>query len=199
MRFPTFGNEVHEAILLHGDYCRYATIGLALQRVLSDGIPGSLAEVGVYKGNMSKHIRRIIPGRTLYLFDTFQGFPVEGSESHEQDNRFRDTDIETVLNNIGDRTNLVIKKGCVPETLHGLDGETFSFVLLDLDKYHPTLASLEFFYSRLAPGGYLIVHDYNSPESNWGCNRALNDFIIGKPEKILEMADRCGSALFRKM
>ena len=101
--------------------------------------------------------------------------------------------------NLGDLTNVIIKNGFVPDTLQGLEDITFAFVLLDLDKYKPTLASLEFFYPRLVKGGYLVVHDFNSPESDWACNRALNAFMKDKPERLIEIADRAGSAMFRKI
>lgn len=38
----------------------------------------------------------------------------------------------------------------------------------------------------------------NNPESNWACNRAVNEFMHGKPEKIIEIADEWGTVLFRK-
>ena len=47
---------------------------------------------------------------------------------------------------------MIVRQGYVPETLNGLEDERFAFVLLDLDLYKPTLASLEFFYGRIHPG-----------------------------------------------
>src|SRR2546427_656411 len=76
MRFPTFDPRVSRSLASLGDYFRFATIGLALQRVLQDKVEGSLAEVGVYRGELSKFIQELAPQRTLYLFDTFEGFPV---------------------------------------------------------------------------------------------------------------------------
>jgi len=39
-----------------------------------EGIPGSLAELGVYRGTTAKLLHALFPGRTLWLFDTFEGF-----------------------------------------------------------------------------------------------------------------------------
>jgi O-methyltransferase len=86
----------------------------------------------------------------------------------------------------------------VPEALADVAGERFAFVLLDLDLLEPTRASLEFFYPRLEPGGYLIVHDYNNPESGWACRRAFDEFLIDKPERVLELGDTWGSAMIRR-
>lgn len=200
MRFPTYDLHINYAMALKYDYFRSATIGLAVQRIVSDGILGSLAEVGVYRGEMSKFIHQLAPDRRFYLFDTFEGFPRQDlGPNAPEDNRWNDTSVKVVLHNIGDRRNIKIRKGIVPDTFRGLEKEQFAFVLLDLDLYKPTLSSLGFFYPRLIKGGYLLVHDYNSPESEYACNRAVNEFMHDKPEKMIEIADEWGSALFRKV
>jgi O-methyltransferase len=200
MRFPTFDSSLNQSLTLIGDYFRVATVLLAVQRLLKDEIPGRLAEVGVYKGYLSKLIHQTAPDRVFYLFDTFAGFPSQDLEAGAgDDQRFSDTTVEAVLNYIGDERNIVVRKGYVPETMIGLENERFALALLDLDLYPPTKAGLEFFYPRLSPGGYLLVHDYNSPESNWACRRAVDEFMADKPEKIIEIADESGTVLFRKL
>ena len=77
--------------------------------------------------------------------------------------------------------------------------ERFAFVMVDVDKYKPTLAALEIFYSRMSRGGYVFIHDYNSPESEYGVSRAVNDFFRNKTEQIIELPDRGGSVVFRKI
>lgn len=200
MRFPTYDLKMNRSLAFVGDYFRYATIGLAIQRILSENINGSLAEVGVYRGDISRFVHQIAPERVYYLFDTFEGFPRQDLEPNvSEDNRFSDTTVKEVLNNIGSTRNIIIKKGYVPDTFWGLENEQFAFVLLDLDLYKPTMSSLGFFYPRLVKGGYLMVHDYNNQESNWACNRAVNEFMCDKTEKIIEIADESGTVLFRKL
>lgn len=200
MLYPTYDKSILDTMLLYRDHFRYATIGLAAKRIQSEEIPGSIAELGVYRGDLSRFIHAIAPDRVFYLFDTFEGFPDEdlGGKGQE-DNRFKDTSAHVVMRNIGDTKNIVVRKGYVPDTLNGLEHERFALVVLDMDKYKPTLAALEFVYDRLSKGGYLFVHDYNSPESNRACSRALSEFMKDKPERIIETADRYGSALFRKL
>jgi O-methyltransferase len=199
MQFPTFNAVQHDLISSENDYVRYAILGLAVQRILSENIEGDFAEVGVYRGDMSKFIHGLAPNRPYFLFDTFEGFPAKDLEEGVIDSRFSDTSEQAVLKNIGDTSNVIVRKGYVPETLVGLEDHRFSFVLLDLDLYNPTLKSLEFFYQRLSSGGYMVVHDYNSPESNWACKRAVDEFMADKPEGIVEIADEWGSILFRKV
>lgn len=199
MRFPTFPGDLNQELSARADYFRFATLGLAVRRVESDGIPGALAEVGVWRGEVTRILHALAPGRPYYLFDTFEGFPEDQLEPGAGvDRRFRDTSVETVLANIGDTSNIHIRAGRVPETLGGLDDERFAFVLLDLDLHEPTVASLEFFYPRLAQGGFLIVHDYNNPESGWACKRALDAFMEERPESVVEIADNWGTAIVRR-
>jgi hypothetical protein len=95
MLFPTFGSAVNYQMAVKYDYFRSATIGLAVQRIMSDGILGSLAEVGVYRGEMSKFIHQLAPSRRFYLFDTFEGFPRQDLESYApEDNRWNDTSVK---------------------------------------------------------------------------------------------------------
>ena len=199
MWFPTFDSEIHNMIMSINDYHRFATIGLAIQRIQIEHIEGSMAEVGVYQGDTSKVIHHLAPDRTFYLFDTFEGFPEQDLESNRSDTRFINTSVDLVMKKIGASDNIVIRKGYVPNTFRGLENELFSFVLFDLDLYKPTLASFEFFYPRITSGGYLMVHDYNSAESNWACKRCVDNFMKDKPEKIIEIADIHGSAIFRKL
>jgi O-methyltransferase len=193
MKFPSFSTEAHDAIAGRPDYFRHATLGLSVQRVEDERVPGAFAEVGVYRGETSAFVHSLAPRRRLYLFDTFSGFdPATGDE------RFRDTSLEAVRRRVGNSGEVVTRAGYVPDSFDGLEGERFAWVLLDLDHHAPTVASLEFFYPRLAPGGYLIVHDYNSPESEWACKRALDTFLEDKPERLIDIGDVWGSALMRK-
>ncbi len=200
MRFPTFAPEIHRDLVPHTDYVRRATLGLALQRIADEHIAGAIAEVGVYRGELSAFLHRVAPSRQLYLFDTFSGFPKKDIAPGEgEDHRFADTALAIVKSALGDLNNITIRPGEIPSTLTGLEGERFALVVLDLDLYAPTLESLRFFYPRVSPGGYVAVHDYNSPESRWACKRALDEFMADKPEKPVDLCDVAGTALFRKL
>lgn len=201
MQLPPFDKGLHESIVEYRDYHRFGTIAMALRRIERENIQGSLAEAGVFQGHASRFIHSVSPERRYYLFDTFAGFDKEDLAADViEDKRFRDTSVEAVLRFIGgDQRNLVVKKGRVPETFAGLESERFAFVLLDMDLYKPTFSALEFFYPRLATGGYLMVHDYHNEESNWACQRAVEEFMQNKPERIIEIADIWGSIVFRKI
>ena len=195
---PPYDNKTHKILIAHDDPIRYTMIALAINSIKQDNIKGSLAEVGVYKGQTSKIIHLLAPNKKLYLFDTFEGFPIKYLE--KEDKRFRDNTIISLEKTIGNLENITIRKGVFPDTAKGLENEQFSFVMIDLDLYEPTLEALKFFYPRITSGGYIFIHDYNNPkESQSAVYKAVNKFIKDKAEKIIEIPDKWGTALFRKI
>jgi O-methyltransferase len=195
---PYLTQRQRQMLVGTGDPVRYGTLLLTFEQIAREGIVGSLAECGVYRGRLSRFIHKMLPDRKLFLFDTFEGFDWRDSESGEDD-RFQDTTERAVLSNIGDAENVIIRKGYFPETAVGLEGEKFAFVMIDFDKYEPTLAALKFFYPLVTPGGFVFVHDYSSSESDRACSRALNEFLSNRPEKPILLPDGWGTALFRKV
>jgi O-methyltransferase len=204
MRFPTAA----EAVIRHArsvrDSIRYESIALAIATIRREAIPGALAEVGVWRGELSRFLHRCAPERKLYLFDTFAGFPAESVgpldlQNKDDRGRFRDTSVEQVRKSVGESRNIVFRVGIFPDSAAGLEQESFSLVMLDLDIYAPTLAALEFFYPRVSSGGYIFVHDFNSPESSYAMQRAVLPFLSDKLEKIVELPDEWGSVVIRKI
>ena len=162
---PYITEEQKNKIVEMNDPVRYGTLFLAIDTIQKENISGTLAECGVWRGYTSKFMHELLPDRKFYLFDTFSGFDTRDSDTSD-DNRFQETSEEEVVKYIGNSENLVIRKGYFPESTTGLENEKFAFVMIDFDKYDPTLAALEFFYTRVSPGGFIFVHDYNSPESD---------------------------------
>lgn len=196
MRFPPYSDDVTGLVVQSDDPVRYASVALAISSLLRRGVPGAFAELGVYKGHLSRFIHTIARERRYYLFDTFAGFPPEDLSTN--DTRFDDTSLDLVIETIGDLENIVIRKGYFPQTSEGLESERFAFVMLDADLYKPTLAGLKFFYPRLSPGGYLVLHDYNSPESNWAVSTAVAEFNRDFSLTVIEIPDKWGSAIITK-
>jgi O-methyltransferase len=197
LRFPPYAADKHELILSSRDPVRYTTMALAIHWLEKANVPGSFAEVGVYRGDTSRILHRLAPDRRLYLFDTFEGFPAQDMD--EPDDRFRETSVDMLRQMLVDMNNVVVRKGYFPETARGLENEKFAFVMLDVDKYKATRAALEFFYPRLSPRGCVMVHDFNSPESNYAVSKATDEFMADKPEQLVQLADCGGSVLFHKL
>lgn len=184
------------------DKVRFYTFWLQIDRLKNDNIPGSFAELGVYKGETANIIHEMDSKRTLHLFDTFEGFDqqdlqVENStEGKYSTNNFSDTSLESVKEFIDGNENVHYHQGYFPESTKNLEETNYAFVHLDADLYKPTLAALHYFYPRLSPGGVIIVHDYNH---TWaGLRKAVDEFSKTIPEQIAEIADWHGSAMIMK-
>lgn len=166
-----------------------------------------VAEGGVYQGMFSREINTYFPDRTLYLFDTFEGFDrrdveVELDEglSNVKEHYYGETSVELVLNKLPHRDKVVIRRGFFPETLTGLENEKFIFVNLDFDLYAPILAGLEFFYPRMVEGGVILVHDYFTKFYH-GVKKAVEEFEqkLGSKDRLVKMpiGDGISLAIFK--
>ena len=136
------------------------------QRAYKEGITGSVAEAGVYRGDFAKHINRYFPDRKCYLFDTFTGFTDydiarEQKKSQTSADYMKDVRIEDVMAKMPHKDNIILRVGRFPETAQGID-DRFAFVNLDMDLYEPTIEGLRFFYPRMSDGGVILIHDYFS-------------------------------------
>lgn len=169
------------------------------------GIQGSCAEVGVFQGDYAKVINETFYDRTLYLFDTFEGFAKEDIEV-EKNNNFSEVNVggynmtseELVINKMVYKENCIIRKGFFPQTAEDLK-EKFCYVNLDLDLYQPTIKGLHFFYDNelIAEGGLVTVHDYFSTEFK-GIKAAVDEFISeSKGFRVLPIGDSLSIAVIR--
>lgn len=147
------------------DYIRVSMLELVAHEIYERNIEGSVAELGVYRGEFARHINAAFPDRTLYLFDTFKGFDsgdMECDVRHRFTTEFGDfsgTSVDSVLERMKYRDRCVVKPGLFPDSLGTLE-DRFSFVSLDADLYQPTLEGLKYFHPRLNRGGYIFVHDF---------------------------------------
>jgi len=162
--------------------CEACQIICALKAI--EKIPGDLAEVGVGTGGSAKLIASYAPGRTLHLFDTFEGLPEPGPLDSA---RFKPGQyaggFEAIQSYLKGH-DVKMYKGFFPSTAQALSETHFAFVHLDADLYESTKAGLEWFYPRMAPGGILISHDFVTSE---GVNRAFEEFFQDKPESYMEL------------
>jgi ADP-heptose:LPS heptosyltransferase len=184
-----------------GDLNRFYTLALIFDQIMKEQTLGDIAELGVYKGNtaymLASFARRI--GVTAYLLDTFEGFDdadLEGMDANKA-MQFFDTSLEAVQSLVGSASVAFIK-GYFPDSSARIPhGTQFCLVHIDCDLYAPFKAALDYFYPRMAPGGFMIMHDYAS--LHWdGAERAIDEFFSGKPESIVPVADGSGTVIVRK-
>ena len=146
---------------LSNDYVRLATLELLCRRL--EGVPGAAAELGVYKGFFARCMNQLMPERTLYLFDSFEGFAQDACATESFQAAHRNTAIDQVLSIMPRPKHIVVKPGFFPKSLDGME-EQFCLVSLDVDFAKTTLDGLRYFWPRLNKGGYLMLHDWGSPK-----------------------------------
>lgn len=187
---------------LEGDYVRLATLELSAYEIYKNKLNGTVAELGVYRGDFAKHINLNFPDKIFYLFDTFEGFDnrdVKVEKNHNfsrGEQNFSDTSIEVVLQKMTYPQNCIVKKGFFPATAEGVEDQ-FCFVSLDVDLYQPIYEGLHFFYPRLIHGGYIFVHDFNNDEYP-GVRKAVEEFCSKEKIGFLPIPDYSGTVIISK-
>lgn len=145
---------------------------------LESGVVGEFAEVGTFQGGSAKLIYRSVHGqRPMHVFDTFSGIPEDEMSMKDAGVSAGDftSTLEDVANYLKPCRNMMIYPGRFPrETSEPIEKRRFAFVHLDMDIYKPTLEALQFFYTRMSPGGAFILDDYKSLP---GIEAAIQDFM----------------------
>ena len=206
---PTMNNlgrarhvDVHSTSYTN-EYIRLSSFDPVVEEIERRKVPGDVAELGVYKGDFAAVINRAFPTRTLYLFDTFEGFNSSEVDSDQKlrglkgRRDFSDTSEREVLKRMPHPERCAIRKAFFPQTAEGLEDRRFCFVSIDTDLYDPIIAGLSFFSPRLSPGGFIFVHDYNN-DLFPGAKAAVQEFCAGNALSFVPLPDKYGTAVFTK-
>jgi O-methyltransferase len=195
-------HDVHEWLLKEhsGTVCvdRLHAISGELARIHELGIPGSVVEMGSYRGAMALWMRCILDAlgdqtREVHVYDSFAGMPCPGPQdsAHLAAGELVSApeDVCAIHDAWGKRPPQ-IHPGWFDETLpDGLPTDV-SFAYLDGDFYASTLTGLRHCVPRLVPGGALVADDYADTAVNpraWdglpGVKRAC-DAYFGSPSPM---------------
>jgi hypothetical protein len=120
-------------------------IGADRLRVIRDRViatshlPGALAALGVFRGGAARLIGAYAPGHTVHLFDTLA--------------RPREAAVRVVaVHHVG-----AVSGGAPSE------GARYRFVHLSTDTHQSTAAALDYFATRVVPGGVIVIDDFGRP------------------------------------
>jgi len=186
----------------HHDIARFFFFCLIFDQLIKEGVEGELVELGAYRGHtaslLAKMARKL--DRIAYILDTFTRFDpadVTGVDASVTLAGFRDTSREAVRALVGE-DNVHYIKGGFPQTAGQLPADgRYCLMHIDCDLYAPILSALQYFYPRVAPGGFLVIHDYSSP--HWrGAEKAVDEFFADKAEAPVPLPDSAGSVVVRK-
>jgi O-methyltransferase len=164
------------------DMVIYATVDLLRREIADWGVEGAVAELGVSVGTVAVTLNRYFPERTIYLFDTFAGFDARDLAVEVARGRagvpygVSEVTVEEVRSRLPYPEKAEFRVGWFPDSARGCEDETFCLVNVDVGLYQPTYAGLQWFYPRLAAGGYLLVNDYNNSHTI-GVREAVHQFV----------------------
>ncbi|MBI4114840.1 MAG: class I SAM-dependent methyltransferase [Candidatus Niyogibacteria bacterium] len=141
------------------------------------------AEVGVYKGGMSKFITKTAlqfsDQVNMYSIDTFAGHAANDIASIDSNThsagKFNDASYEDVKKYLSGLPIQVIH-GRIEDASRMLADKKFHFVHIDTDLYGPTKYALTFFGERMMMGGVIVVDDALSKTCP-GVKKAIDEYI----------------------
>lgn len=160
---------------------------LKLIQTFSD-VKGCVVECGVWRGGMSAGIAELLNKKKIFLFDSFEGLPdaedidgkaalqwqLDTESAHYFDNCQASMEYATECMHLTG-SDFTIKKGWFKDSLVDFDfEEPIAILRLDADWYDSTITCLEKLYSKVSPGGLIIIDDYNVWD---GCSRAVHDYL----------------------
>jgi len=147
-------------------------------------IPGDLAELGIFRGGMTKMLAVDNTHKTVWGLDTFNGIPED--ESMSGGHRVGDfaCGYPDVQRYVEDQPNIRLVVGQFPASVtKELAENTYSLVHLDADIYQATKDGLQFFWPRLSRGGIILLHDYEWRRCP-GVKGAVDEFLTSNPGPI---------------
>jgi O-methyltransferase len=134
-------------------------------------VPGSLLEVGVWRGGTGSLLAARAGGLDIpdpvFLCDTWAGV-VKTTEvdTYYHDGKHDDTSIE-IVQQLVDQLELgrvQLLQGIFPDdTGHKIADETFRLCHIDVDVYQSAKDVLEWVWPRLSPDGIVVFDDYGFP------------------------------------
>lgn len=135
-------------------------------------LEGEFWDVGCFGGETASLMKLNAPGKTIRLFDSFEGLPEPTAEDAQGQVKGQFSTPATELHEkLG-----IVHAGWVPLTFRGLEESKIAFASIDLDLYEGTKQSLEFIAPRMVYSGVIVVDDY---ASGWhGIAKAVNEFLI---------------------
>src|SRR6266404_3274807 len=154
-------------------------------------IPGCVIECGVWRGGMIAGFADVLgPDREYFLFDSFEGLPlaqeIDGPaalrwQANTQSPGYLDNckaaadDARTAMG-LSAAAHFSLLKGWFDETIPPFSPPGPIAVLrLDADWYESTFTCLKYLYPHVAPGGVVIIDDYEPWD---GCARAVHEFLF---------------------
>jgi hypothetical protein len=170
--------------------------GLSIISCLNKALskPGDVCEFGVAQGTTSALMANEINGlkdKNLWLFDSFEGLPMPTEKDQLKDDIFSLGSMEAYIGTMAcgldqvsarlqeisfPKTNTKVIPGFIEQTIHLKNlPEKVCFAYVDFDFYEPILIALNFLHTRMEPGSFVVVDDYDWFST--GAKTAVDEFF----------------------
>ncbi len=134
------------------------------------GLEGDFVECGVHTGLFSLVVCHTLDfdkhHRQFYLFDTFDGIPLEtvaeaeqAKSRHSNENIYRDV-FAIAERNFKPFKNAKLVRGVLPESLSTVPIDKIAYLLVDLNNAYSEKKVIEQLWDRIVPGAVIIIDDY---------------------------------------
>ena len=147
--------------------------------------PGAFVEVGVYRGGSARVLYEIAErqGRTLWLFDTFDGHPTPGVEDSTAHPKGRFADCADPQDLALEMPGVRVVIGPFPWSLYHyypqLGLAAVAFAHIDVDLYDSTREAITGLLSFMVPGGVMYFDDYGVDDCP-GATKAVDELCPGR-------------------
>ncbi|MGC4072511.1 MAG: TylF/MycF/NovP-related O-methyltransferase [Nibricoccus sp.] len=177
----------------------------AIEAAVQHGLEGAVVECGVWRGGVSMammhQLKKLGARREFFMYDTYDGMSEPTAEdlspqgesatkllaTHRKDEAnhywaFAPIDrVRRNIESVGYPMELVrMVQGKVEDTIPGVIPDRIAVLRLDTDWYESTKHELDHLYSRLIPGGIMILDDYGFWQ---GARKAVDEFFETLKEK----------------
>lgn len=169
----------------------------SLADIIRRGVPGDVAEAGVWRGGATIFMRALLrvfaeERRIVWVADSFSGLPPPDPAHYPADagdEHWRSPELSVSLEEVQANfarygvldSRVRFLAGWFRDTLPRAPIERLALLRIDGDMYESTIVALRALYSTVAQGGCVVVDDYALP----ACRRAVDDFRteqhIGEP------------------
>lgn len=148
----------------------YQTIRNVVRLRGGDTRPLRMVEVGVFKGGGSEFIARCVQDQwagelQVYSVDTFSGHDqadlTENADASHRTGTFQETSYEGVSAHLRQFPFVRVVQGRIQDVYSAIAHEQWDFIHLDVDIASPTEFLLRQAKRDLAPGGAIVIDDYD--------------------------------------